>query len=341
MSFAVNASTMGMAVAGLSVAFFSRQIDRRFGILISLCVLAIPTALLASRAGYHHFTILRVTQGLCMASAFTLTLAYLGEECSATDAGGAFAAYITGNVASNLIGRLISAGVADHFGLAANFYFFSALNLAGAMLVYFTIRTTMPMLPAGEVSSTPVAILSKHLRNPPLLASFGIGFCILFAFIGTFTYVNFVLVREPLLLGRMALGFCLFRISTFDRDYPVCRRSRTAIRHATYLLECFGVGRPWAAPFNAAKPLGSDRWLNARGRRHIFRAGGGHGFCRPRRDRGPWIGERHLSCLLFLWRADWHRRTWPDFRSLRLAACVVGIALALAAAACLAVRLRL
>ena len=47
MSFAVNASTMGMAVAGLTVAFFSRHIDRRVGILISLCVLAIPTALLA------------------------------------------------------------------------------------------------------------------------------------------------------------------------------------------------------------------------------------------------------------------------------------------------------
>ena len=134
MSFAVNASTMGMAVAGLSVAFLSRQIDRRLGILISLCVLAIPTALLAIAPDLTTFTILRVTQGLCMASGFTLMLAYLGEECSAPHAGGAFAAYITGNVASNLIGRLISAGVADHFGLAANFYFFSALNLAGACL---------------------------------------------------------------------------------------------------------------------------------------------------------------------------------------------------------------
>jgi MFS transporter, YNFM family, putative membrane transport protein len=209
MSFAVNASTMGMAVAGLSVAFFSRQIDRRIGILISLCVLAIPTALLAVAPNLTIFTILRVTQGLCMASAFTLTLAYLGEECSTMDAGGAFAAYITGNVASNLIGRLISAGVADHFGLAANFYFFSALNLAGAVLVYFTIRSTMPIFPVGE-RLTPLAIWSKHLRNPALLASFGIGFCILFAFIGTFSYVNFVLVREPLSLGRMELGFVYF-----------------------------------------------------------------------------------------------------------------------------------
>jgi YNFM family putative membrane transporter len=210
MGFAVNASTMGMAVAGLSVAFFSRHIDRRLGILVSLCVLAIPTALLALAPDLTTFTILRITQGLCMASAFTLTLAYLGEECSASDAGSAFAAYITGNVASNLIGRLISAGVADHLGLAANFYFFSMLNLAGAVLVYFTIHKTMPMAPASQSASSPFAIWMNHLRNAPLRASFGIGFCILFAFIGTFTYVNFVLVREPLSLSRMELGYVYF-----------------------------------------------------------------------------------------------------------------------------------
>ena len=55
------------------------------------------------------------------------------------DAGGAFAAYITGNVASNLIGRLISAALVDTLGLASNFCFFALLNLAGAVLVYFTI----------------------------------------------------------------------------------------------------------------------------------------------------------------------------------------------------------
>ena len=50
----------------------------------------------------------------------------------------------------------------------------------------------------------------EHLRSAPLRASFIVGFCILFAFIGTFTYVNFVLVREPLALSRMALGFVYF-----------------------------------------------------------------------------------------------------------------------------------
>jgi predicted MFS family arabinose efflux permease len=210
MGFAVNASTMGMAIAGLAVGFFSRHIDRRLGILISLCVLAVPTALLASAPDLTTFTMLRIVQGLCMAAAFTLTLAYLGEECSAMDAGAAFAAYITGNVASNLIGRVVSAGVADHLGLAANFYFFAGLNLAGAFLVYFTIRSTVPMAPTGETPPASLTVWTQHLRNGPLRAAFGVGFCILFAFIGTFTYVNFVLVQEPLSLGRMALGFVYF-----------------------------------------------------------------------------------------------------------------------------------
>jgi MFS transporter, YNFM family, putative membrane transport protein len=207
MSVAVNSSTMGMAIAGLIVSLFSQRIDRRAGILISLAALSIPTALLAVAPDLTTFTMLRVLQGLCMASAFTLTLAYLGEECSAADAGGAFAAYITGNVASNLIGRLISAALADHLGLAWNFYFFAALNLAGAVLVYFTVARAAPMEDMGAVAPSPFAAWIEHLRNARLRAAFGIGFCILFAFIGTFTYVNFVLVRPPLSLGPMELGF--------------------------------------------------------------------------------------------------------------------------------------
>ncbi|MHC2621194.1 YNFM family putative membrane transporter [Bradyrhizobium huanghuaihaiense] len=209
MGFAVNASTFGMATASLVVGFFSPHINRRTGILLSLTLLAIPTGLLASAPNLAVFTALRVAQGLCMASAFALTLAYLGEQCSATDAGGAFAAYITGNVASNLVGRLISAAVADGLGLAWNFYFFAALNLAGAVLVYFTIRRVQPMQ-AIMPTASPLAATIAHWRNPHLRAAFGIGFCILFAFIGTFTFVNFVLVQPPLSLGMMDLGLVYF-----------------------------------------------------------------------------------------------------------------------------------
>lgn len=209
MGVAVNASTMGMAIAGLMMGFFSPHIDRKLGILASLILLAVPTALLASAPDLTAFTLLRIAQGLCMASAFALTLAYLGEQCSAMDAGGAFAAYIAGNVASNLIGRLISAAVADTLGLASNFYFFSLLNLAGAVLVFFTIRRVPPM-DAPPTAHAPFSAMIAHWRNPALRSAFAIGFCILFAFIGTFTFVNFVLVRPPLALGMMDLGLVYF-----------------------------------------------------------------------------------------------------------------------------------
>ena len=210
MGTAVNASTLGMAIAGLTVAYFSNAIDRHLGILLSLAVLAVPTALLAHAPDLLTFTVLRVVQGLCMAAAFTLTLAYLGEHYSAADSATAFAAYITGNVASNLVGRLLAAGVTDHFGLAENFYFFAALNLLGAVLVFFTIEKAPPMKEMREKKRSPFAAWIEHLKNPALRASFAIGFCILFAFIGTFTYVNFVLVEPPLGVGMMTLGLIYF-----------------------------------------------------------------------------------------------------------------------------------
>jgi len=340
MSLAVNSSTMGMAVAGLSVAFFSRRIDRRFGILASLCVLAIPTALLAVAPDLTTFTILRIIQGLCMASAFTLTLAYLGEECSATDAGGAFAAYITGNVASNLIGRLISAGVADHFGLAANFYFFAVLNLAGAVLVFFTIRTTMPMLSAEETSSTPLGVWFKHLRNPSLRASFAIGFCILFAFIGTFTYVNFVLVREPLSLGHMALGFVyvVFLPSIATTPFAGAAVQRFGTRPTFWsALALAGLGLPLLLlPSLNAVIAG----LMLVGVGTFFAQAAATGFVGRAAtvDRGSASGI-YLSCYFFgglvgtaVLGQIFDRFGWS--------ACVAGIALVLAAAAWLATRLR-
>jgi len=209
MGLAVNASTMGMAIAGLVVGFLSPHIERRLGIILSLALLAIPTTLLAFAPNLTVFAMLRVVQGLCMASAFALTLAYLGERCSAMDAGGAFAAYITGNVASNLIGRLISAAVVDGFGLRSNFLFFAMLNLAGAALVSFTIGRVQPMRSMVSAQS-PLAAMIGHWRNAALRAAFGIGFCILFAFIGVFTFVNFVLVRPPLSLGMMDVGLVYF-----------------------------------------------------------------------------------------------------------------------------------
>jgi YNFM family putative membrane transporter len=206
---AANASTIGMAIAGLLAGALAGRLERRRGIWLSLALLAVPTALLASAPDLTVFALLRIAQGLCMASAFTLTLAYLGERCSKADAASALAAYVTGGVASNLVGRLAAATVASAAGTEATFYFFAALNLAGAALAAFALTRAVPM--ALEQDDRHFwSAWAAHLADQRLRRAFAIGFLILFGFIGTFTYVGFVLAAPPLALSMMATGFVFF-----------------------------------------------------------------------------------------------------------------------------------
>ena len=208
MGFAVNASTIGMAVSGLAVGYFSREIDRR-------------TASCQPRLARDPDR----AAGECT-----------GSRHLHPSAGGARPVHGRGLHADAGLSRrtLQRRGFRQRicrlyhrqrrkqsdrspdlgrrrrpFRPRHNFYFFAVLNLLGAVLVYFSVEKT-PSMGAGAGTSSPFTAWLMHLRNPPLRASFAIGFCILFAFIGTFTYVNFVLVQPPLGVGPMTLGFVYF-----------------------------------------------------------------------------------------------------------------------------------
>jgi MFS transporter, YNFM family, putative membrane transport protein len=206
---AANSTTLGMAIAGLLVGAISANLERKRAITLSLLVLSVPTALLAFAPDLTLFALLRVTQGLFMAGAFTLTLTHLAERCEHRTAA-ALAAYVTGVVASNLIGRLTAAVVAGAVGASASFLFFAALNIAGAVLVGFALTRNEPE--AMTVGGRFWSAWAHHLAQPALRRSFAIGFLILFGFIGVFTYVGFVLMGPPhdLSMGAIGLVFLVF-----------------------------------------------------------------------------------------------------------------------------------
>jgi hypothetical protein len=333
MSFAVNATTLGMAAGGLLVGLFARRIDRRLGILLSLAVLTIPTLALSLMPPLPVFALLRVAQGLCMSAAFALTLGYLGERAGPADSAAAFAAYVTGNVASNLLGRLLSAGVADHFGLAANFRVFALLNLAGAALVWFTIKATPRM--AQDMRAA-----SGSLRDPRLLAGFAIGFCLLWAFIGTFTFVNFVLAGPALGLGMMQVGlaYLVFLPAIFTTPLAGAAVARLGTRPAIWAaLGLSLIALPLLAwPALAAVLTGmvllaaGTFFAQAIATGYVSRAAGSNraaasGIYLACYFSGGLVGSIVLGQV-------YDRLGWP--------ACVAGIGLALAAAAALAARLR-
>ncbi len=252
MGVAVNASTIGMAIAGVAVAIFSRRIDRRKGVWISLALLSIPTLLLGFTDDLRVFAGLRVVQGVFMSAAFALTLSYLSEVCSVTAARGAMAAYITGNVASNFFGRLLASGVADNVGLSETFFVFAALNLAGAALAYFYFAHWSAGGAPGAGGSTLDAMLA-HARDRRLAASFAIGFLILFAFVGVYSYVNFVLAAEPFALPQTMIGlvYVVFLPSMLTTPLAAGAAARLGARPAF----CIGMG---AALLGAAMLLSAS-----------------------------------------------------------------------------------
>ena len=170
-------------------------------------------------------------------------------------------------------------------------------------------------------------------------AGFAIGFLILFAFIGTFTYVNFVLVREPIALSRMGLGFVYFVFLPAIFTTPLAGRAverfgtRVALLGALALA---GAGLPLLLlPHLPAVMLG----LAMVGVGTFFAQATTTGFIgrAATTDRGAASGI-YLACYFFggivgslLLGQLFDRAGWV--------ACVTGIGAALALAALLAFRL--
>ena len=241
---AANASTLGMAIAGLLVGAFSGSVERKRAISLSLLLLSVPTALLAFAPNLSLFALLRVVQGLFMATAFALTLTHLAERCEVRTAA-ALAAYVTGAVAANLIGRLTAAFVAGLVGAESSFLFFAVLNLAGAALCFAALHRNAPE--PVEAMDRFWSAWRRHLGDPELRRSFAIGFLILFAFIGVFTYVGFVLMRPPLALSMSGLGlvFLVFlpsMITTPMAGGIVARTGAPMALFASLVLAIAGLG---------------------------------------------------------------------------------------------------
>jgi len=304
-------------------------------VMLSLAALAVPTALLATAPDLGSFAALRIIQGVFMSSAFALTLSYLAEHCSAAEIAGAFAAYITGNVASNLFGRWMAAAGVDHLGIAGNFFLFSFLNLAGGALVAFSLAGSAPAAMPAKVE------WSRHLANPRLRAAFAVGFLILFAFIGTFSYVNFLLVRPPLALGMMALGlvYLVFLPSLFTTPLAGRAVERYGVRPTMWgALAVAGMGLPLLLiPRLPVVIVG----LALVGVGTFFAQAAATGFVGRAAsvDRGSASGL-YLASYFFGGLAGAAALGWL-FDRFGWSACVAGIGAALAAAALLTARLQL
>jgi predicted MFS family arabinose efflux permease len=215
MGLAVNAAAAGMAVCGLVLYRLPLPVRPEKLMSGALAALAIPTLLLAHAPSIEVFALLRVVQGVFMCAAFAVAIAYISANWGACGSAPLLmASYVTGNVGSNLFGRLLIGTVADHSGWQQAFIILAILNLSCGLALWLLLpRSQCLAAPSGEASRAGFGL--SHLANAKLGGACAVGFMILFAFIGVFTYVNFKLAAAPFYMtpGQLGLLYLIFSAS--------------------------------------------------------------------------------------------------------------------------------
>ncbi len=203
----VSAPNIAVALASPFVGAAADRLGHRRLIIGSLFALVVPTMLAATAGGIWSLIAWRFVQGLAVPGVYAVGIAYAGAQRQGRGVGRAMAALVTGNVVGGFLGRMVAGLVADHAGWRASFVGLGLLTAAGAVATWRWLPDSSRAPTAqGRPLLAPRA-LGSRLRDPRLVATFTVGFNVLFMQVATFTYVTFYLSESPFRLGAGALSW--------------------------------------------------------------------------------------------------------------------------------------
>ena len=211
-SLTVTASTIGVAIAAPIVGRLADLIGRKRVIAGSAFGVAVATALGATSTTLTQFIVWRFIQGLVTPGVFGIAIAYVQDEWPTSRVGRAMAAYVSGTVTGGFCGRLLVGLVASRYEWHVAFAALAVVNLGAAVLL--TAQLPRERRPASTQSGDHGQSIARLIRNPQLIGTNAVGFCVLFMQVAMFSYVTFHLSGEPYLLSTAALGW-LFVVYLF------------------------------------------------------------------------------------------------------------------------------
>lgn len=201
----MTAGTLAVALIAPFSGTVADVLGRKRVIVTAMVVLAIPTILSAFSTSLHALIVWRFVQGLCMPPIFAVTIAYIAEELPPNEATAVTGVYTSGASMGGFSGRLFTGILADLIGWRAGFICLAAMTLVGAVLVAILLpRERKFMRSEGLIASGRQML--RHFRNPQLVATYAVGFGVLFNFICTFTFVSFRLAAPPYNMSATWLG---------------------------------------------------------------------------------------------------------------------------------------
>jgi predicted MFS family arabinose efflux permease len=201
----MTASALAIAITAPFTGALADVLGRKRIIATAMLAVAVPMAGAAFAPDVASLIAWRFLQGLLLPPIFAVTVAYIGDEWPPAQVAAAAGIYVAGSSLGGFCGRFIPGVLGDLIGWRGAFLALAGFSSVGAITVMLLLPSEKKFVRSlGMISSARQML--RHLRNPQLLATYAIGFGVLFNFIAVFTYVSFHLAAAPFGFSSTLLG---------------------------------------------------------------------------------------------------------------------------------------
>jgi MFS transporter, YNFM family, putative membrane transport protein len=201
----MTASALAIALTAPFTGTIADVLGRKRVITAAMLAVVVPMAGAALAPDVDALIAWRFVQGLLLPPIFAVTVAYIGDEWPPTEVAGVTGVYIAGSSLGGFCGRFLPGLLGDLIGWRGAFLALAALSFLGAITLALLLPREKGFVRSDGLAASGRQML-QHLRNPQLVATYAIGFGVLFNFIAVFTYVSFHLAAPPYDFSSTLLG---------------------------------------------------------------------------------------------------------------------------------------
>src|SRR5262252_4620917 len=239
----ITASTLAIALTAPFTGAAADVLGRKRLITAAMFAVTVPIVMATVSTDVETIIAWRFIQGLLLPPIFTVVLAYIGDEWPPAEVAGVAGLYVSGSSLGGFCGRLIPGVLADLVGWRSAFLTLAGLGLAGAVLVAVKLPRERRFVRSEGFLASGLQML-RHLRNPQLVATYAVGFGVLFNFIAIFTYVSFHLAAPPYNFSASLLGALFFTYLIGTLCAPLTGRAVTRFGRRIFMIAVIAV---WTA----------------------------------------------------------------------------------------------
>jgi MFS transporter, YNFM family, putative membrane transport protein len=211
--FTVSAATLGVALSAPIFGALTERLARKRVIVASLLGISIPTLLSATSTSLGQLIFWRFLQGILVPGVVAVIVTYIGEEWPPDRVALIMSFYVSGTALGGFMGRVGAGILTDWFNWRIAFLALGVASLAGgaAVAAWLPHGHRRLVLHAGSGAEASLIYQMQQLfRSRRLVATFAVGFNVLFSLVAVFTWITFHLSAAPYRLSTTALSSLFF-----------------------------------------------------------------------------------------------------------------------------------